>query len=788
MNGKDRENIFKLIKRAKELQTEEEKNHLRKRTEGQLLKFTNVMKGYQYRWFVIDPDAGRIEYYEKEDHKRSLKPRGALSLIYASICPSDEDSQTFFINAANGDLLKLKAIDAKERQYWVDRLRAVAEYHSEKAEQHPLITTLSGTSESSNHADSQNTGSQVPNSSKSSQSNEVNHTSDQSPNGNFPIADASTFPVFCPGRPSDPRVQLGELFRQLEFENHALSTVIDRTYIRSPEITDVFKNLLLSKATSQATLDCLKRCMELIKHQDITSVVENGKTAKSYISNTTDSTSLYPCVFNTVVDSSESQKINDMNISNGLSSVQLSEEMKSILSTFPPPIKDMQINYRDIPNDEDEIDDNCNDDNEAFANNNGNNSSQKQIMNSYNDDDENDEHNKKVILHLLSQLKIGMELTKVVFPTFILAEYSLLEMFANYMAHPNLFCRITDYVDPEWRMIAFIQWYLTTFHSGHLDTIVKKPYNPIIGETFHCSWIVPPDQINSESCLSEINKDTCKMSTTTDNNHNAPIVIRYCAEQVSHHPPVTVFQFSCPIKQMKLTGSLCTKSKFQGMSVCAAMLGKLILKLGEHSDEEYHFSLPTAYARSILTVPWVEFGDKVSVTCPQTGYSAVITFLTKPHYEDKLHCITGEIYSTHSISPTSSDRSSKGPGSSPLSPVGNSNHLIARISGEWNKIINFEVLNKNLHKWSVTVNQLPVFSKHIRPIEHQQPEESRRLWQNVTKALKLKKFDLATEKKQELEERQRLSENYRALYKFAFPVKYFTWHENSWIFKTICSQ
>lgn len=31
-----------------------------------------------------------------------------------------------------------------------------------------------------------------------------------------------------------------------------------------------------------------------------------------------------------------------------------------------------------------------------------------------------------------------------------------------------LFYSITDYVDPEWRMIAFIQWYLTTFHSGHL--------------------------------------------------------------------------------------------------------------------------------------------------------------------------------------------------------------------------------------------------------------------------------------------------------------------------------
>ncbi|VDP00231.1 unnamed protein product [Schistosoma margrebowiei] len=87
--------------------------------------------------------------------------------------------------------------------------------------------------------------------------------------------------------------------------------------------------------------------------------------------------------------------------------------MKNILSTFPLPIKDMQINCKDIPNDVDEIDDNRNDNNEVFANNSDNNNSQKQIINSYDDDDENDEHNKKVILHLLSQLKIGMELTKV---------------------------------------------------------------------------------------------------------------------------------------------------------------------------------------------------------------------------------------------------------------------------------------------------------------------------------------------------------------------------------------
>ena len=61
-----------------------------------------------------------------------------------------------------------------------------------------------------------------------------------------------------------------------------------------------------------------------------------------------------------------------------------------------------------------------------------------------------------------------------------------------------------------------------------------------------------------------------------------------------------------------------------------------ILSLLEHG-EEYTFSLPCAYARSILTVPWVELGGKVSVNCAKTGYSASITFHTKPFYGGKLH-------------------------------------------------------------------------------------------------------------------------------------------------------
>ena len=47
------------------------------------------------------------------------RPRGSMHLMGAVIAPSEEDSQTFNVNAANGEIYKLRAHDAKERQYWV---------------------------------------------------------------------------------------------------------------------------------------------------------------------------------------------------------------------------------------------------------------------------------------------------------------------------------------------------------------------------------------------------------------------------------------------------------------------------------------------------------------------------------------------------------------------------------------------------------------------------------------------------------------------------------------------
>jgi len=58
--------------------------------------------------------------------------------------------------------------------------------------------------------------------------------------------------------------------------------------------------------------------------------------------------------------------------------------------------------------------------------------------------------------------------------------------------------------------------------------------------------------------------------------------------------------------------------------------------------EDYEFSLPSVFARSILTIPWVELGDKVTVQCDRTGYSAGIVFHTKVslYVDDFSTCFT----------------------------------------------------------------------------------------------------------------------------------------------------
>lgn len=84
-----------------------------------------------------------------------------------------------------------------------------------------------------------------------------------------------------------------------------------------------------------------------------------------------------------------------------------------------------------------------------------------------------------------------MDLTKVTLPTFILERRSLLEMYADFFAHPDDFIQADDLSTAEERMISVVKYYLNAFYPARKSGVAKKPYNPILGETFRCRWTVP---------------------------------------------------------------------------------------------------------------------------------------------------------------------------------------------------------------------------------------------------------------------------------------------------------
>jgi len=140
--------LLSVMMRAKQFEAQELAIQS-KLIEGQLSKYTNVMKGWQYRWFVINPNRGTLEYHMLEEKKKT-HPRGCVYLAGCVICPSEEDSQTFTVSAACGEVYKLKASDAKERQFWVNKLRQVALNQENRiAAQHPPLGSTSSISSTS---------------------------------------------------------------------------------------------------------------------------------------------------------------------------------------------------------------------------------------------------------------------------------------------------------------------------------------------------------------------------------------------------------------------------------------------------------------------------------------------------------------------------------------------------------------------------------------------------------------------------------------------------------------
>ncbi|KAH9891299.1 Oxysterol-binding protein [Cubamyces lactineus] len=312
-----------------------------------------------------------------------------------------------------------------------------------------------------------------------------------------------------------------------------------------------------------------------------------------------------------------------------------------------------------------------------------------------------DENEGSIIASLISQLRVGMDLHKVTFPTFVLEPRSMLERITDFMSHPDLLFGAENCDDPEERFIRVLQYYLAGWHIKPKG--VKKPYNPVLGEFFRCRYDYP------------------------DGTRGF-----YIAEQVSHHPPVSAFYYVSPANKVCVVGELRPKSKFLGNSVSTTMEGEnRVYLLGRPEDKEYVISMPNMYARGILWGKmFLELGDSCMAKNEQTGHYADIQFKTKGYFSGTYNAIQGRIR--------------------------RGNTETGEISGKWSAVMEYK--NSKGEKrvlFDATKDGQNIAPKWVAPEEEQETNESRRLWSRLTKAIIAKDMDAATEAKTAVEETQR---------------------------------
>jgi len=217
----------------------------RRKFEGQLSKFTNVMKGWQYRWFVLSPETGRLEYYllELPEKGRSSRARASQHLAGAVVLPSEEDGQTFSVNFASGEMFKLRASHTKERQVWVDRLRACAHLHNEARD----LQHLTG----------RDTLPPTPPGARS-------HISNGEPSLQLQNLSLSAVDAFG---------SVHDILHKVEAEHQLLLEAMDKL----PNSERLKPSMLLLKATSCSTMHCLEGALSLLQE------VRDGELAQPVV-------------------------------------------------------------------------------------------------------------------------------------------------------------------------------------------------------------------------------------------------------------------------------------------------------------------------------------------------------------------------------------------------------------------------------------------------------------------------------------------------------------------------
>ncbi|KAG0171437.1 hypothetical protein DFQ28_002702 [Apophysomyces sp. BC1034] len=343
--------------------------------------------------------------------------------------------------------------------------------------------------------------------------------------------------------------------------------------------------------------------------------------------------------------------------------------------------------------------------------------------------EELEDGSRSILLGLAAQLTKGMDLQRVTLPTFVLEPRSMLERITDFMSHPDLILDVGKIDDPLERFIAVVRYYLSGWHIKPKG--VKKPYNPVLGEFFRCRYEYPD---GTEAY--------------------------YISEQVSHHPPISSYFYTCPEHHLIVAGDIRPKSRFLGNSAATLMQGASHIILTDRHNERYDIVMPNVYARGILFgTMTLELGDSSTVRCVSSDLTCELEFKTKGFFSGQWNSVFGKIKKE------------------------STQEVLCEITGQWSNELHIKDCKTSKKDLLFDVKASSIFPKTVAPENDQEDYESKRLWSKVTTAIRNRDQDAATQEKTTIEDTQRHNTRLREEEGIDWHPRYFDEDNDDYKFK-----
>ncbi|KAI5699622.1 hypothetical protein M8J75_005933 [Diaphorina citri] len=205
---------------------------------------------------------------------------------------------------------------------------------------------------------------------------------------------------------------------------------------------------------------------------------------------------------------------------------------------------------------------------------------------------------------------IGKDLSQVSMPVALNEPLNMLQRMCEELEYSELLDKAAELSDPYERMVYVAAFAVSSYGSSYFRA-ASKPFNPLLGETYEC-----------------VREDKG---------------FKFVAEQVSHHPPVSVCHAES--KNFIFWQDVRIKTKFWGKSMEFQPNGYVNVKLlRPDSNDHYRWNKVTTCVHNLFGGQrWVDQYGELNITNLDTNITCKLTFLKASYWSAKRHEVFGTV-------------------------------------------------------------------------------------------------------------------------------------------------